>query len=416
MNDWLAILWAPRLATLMRVIGTRRLQPQLRALVCVAFLAGLLPLVGQDLLAENLNLTPIDLAFALVWIIGIVCALAAAQQAKYHRLAALIFTSGAGLATCITFIYLSAPDLALTQLLVEIVTTVLILLGLRWLPKRQDEGLRQTDSSMLMRRYVDLSIALAVGAGLALLAFVVMTRPHPGDGIAGYFLERAYTEGGGLNVVNVILVDFRGFDTLGEITVLCIVALSVFALLRRFRPAPESIPFPEQKRVQDALDIEHPDRRSGETIGDYLLVPSVIMRLLFPVIATLAVFLLLRGHDLPGGGFVAGLTLATAIILQYMAEGTVWVENRIRVFPLRWMAVGFLLALAAGIGGWAAGYPFLTSLTASVHRADPRRAPSLERAAVRSRRAVRRSGRHSADPDRTGASIRPHPSQAEGFR
>jgi multicomponent K+:H+ antiporter subunit A len=351
---------------LMRLIGTRRLQPQVRALVCVAFLAGLSPLVGQDLLAENFNLTPIDLAFALVWIIGIVCALAAAQQAKYHRLAALIFTSGAGLATCITFIYLSAPDLALTQLLVEIVTTVLILLGLRWLPKRQDEGLRQPDSSMLMRRYVDLSIALVVGVGLALLAFVVMTRPLPTGGIAGYFLEQAYTEGGGLNVVNVILVDFRGFDTLGEITVLCIVALSVFALLRRFRPAPESIPFPEQKRVQDALDIEHPDRRSGETIGDYLLVPSVIMRLLFPVIATLAVFLLLRGHDLPGGGFVAGLTLATAIILQYMAEGTAWVENRIRVFPLRWMAVGFLLALAAGIGGWAAGYPFLTSLTASV--------------------------------------------------
>ena len=75
---------------------------------------------------------------------------------------------------------------------------------LRWLPKRQDEGLRQTDSSMPMRRYVDLSIALAVGAGLAVLAFVVMTRPHPGDGIAGYFLQRAYTDGGELNAVNVI--------------------------------------------------------------------------------------------------------------------------------------------------------------------------------------------------------------------
>jgi multicomponent K+:H+ antiporter subunit A len=50
-----------------------------------------------------------------------------------------------------------------------------------------------------------------------------------------------------------------------------------------------------------------------------------------------------------------------------MAEGTVWVEDRIRVFPLRWMAVGFLLALAAGVGGWAADYPFLTSLTVPVH-------------------------------------------------
>ncbi|WP_072392805.1 monovalent cation/H+ antiporter subunit A [Hyphomicrobium sp. CS1GBMeth3] len=347
--------------SLLTVVGTRRLQPQMRAVVCVAFVAGLLPLAGQALLPQSLNLTPIDYAFALVWIIGIVCALATAQQAKFHRLAALIFMSGAGLATCITFIYLSAPDLALTQLLVEVVTTVLILLGLRWLPKRQDEGLLKTDSSMLMRRYVDLSIALVVGAGLALIAFAVMTRAPQVDGIAQYFLEKSYLEGGGRNVVNVILVDFRGLDTLGEITVLCIVALSVFALMRRFRPAPESIPVPEQKLAQEAFDRAHPNRRPGDTIAEYLLVPSVIMRLLFPVIGTFGIYLFLRGHNYPGGGFVAGLALAIAIILQYMAAGALWVEDRIRVFPLRWMGVGFLCALAAGVGTWIGGFPFLTS-------------------------------------------------------
>ncbi|WP_442909844.1 monovalent cation/H+ antiporter subunit A [Hyphomicrobium sp.] len=352
---------------LLGIVGTRRLQPQLRALVCVAFVAGLLPLAGASLLPSSLNLTPIDLAFALVWIIGIVCALATAQQAKYHRLAALIFMSVCGLATCITFVYLSAPDLALTQLLVEVVTTVLILLGLRWLPKRQDDGLLKTDSSMLMRRYVDLSIAIVAGAGVAVVAFAVMTRPLADGGVAQYFLEKAFAEGGGRNVVNVILVDFRGFDTLGEVTVLCIVALSVFALLRRFRPAPESIEVPEQKRVQEAFDIEHPDRHPGDTIADYLLVPSVIMRLLYPLIGLLAVYLFLRGHDYPGGGFVAGLTLAVAIILQYMAGGTVWVESRIRVFPLRWMAVGFLCALVAGTAAWAFGYPFLTSQMTDIH-------------------------------------------------
>lgn len=352
---------------LLSVVGTRRLQPQMRAVVCVAFVAGLIPLLGHALLPASLNLTPIDFAFALVWIIGIVCALATAQQAKFHRLAALIFMSGAGLATCITFIYLSAPDLALTQLLVEVVTTVLILLGLRWLPKRQDERLIKTDSSMLMRRYVDLSIAIVVGTGLALIAFAVMTRAAHVDGIAQYFLEKSYPEGGGRNVVNVILVDFRGFDTLGEITVLCIVALSVFALLRRFRPAPESIPVPEQKRVQEAFDHDHPDRHAGDTIAEYLLVPSVIMRLLFPVIGTLGIYLFLRGHNYPGGGFVAGLTLAIAIILQYMAAGALWVEDRIRVFPLRWMAVGFLCALGAGIGTWIGGFPFLTSQMVDLH-------------------------------------------------
>ena len=81
----------------------------------------------------------LDLAFALVWAVGIACALGAAYQAKFHRLAALILLGGAGLVTCISFVWLSAPDLALTQLVVETVTTVLLLLGLRWLPKRIEE-------------------------------------------------------------------------------------------------------------------------------------------------------------------------------------------------------------------------------------------------------------------------------------
>ena len=95
---------------------------------------------GETLCRSPFDLTPIDFAFALVWLIGIVCAVATAYQAKYHRLAALILMGGAGLVTCITFVWLSAPDLALTQLLVEIVTTVLILLGLRWLPMRLERS------------------------------------------------------------------------------------------------------------------------------------------------------------------------------------------------------------------------------------------------------------------------------------
>ena len=90
-------------------------------------------------------------------------------------------------------------------------------------------------------------IAVGAGAGLATLAYAAMTRPTP-DTISRFFVENAYIQGGGTNIVNVILVDFRGFDTLGEITVLGVVALTVYALLRRFRPAPESIPVPEQQR------------------------------------------------------------------------------------------------------------------------------------------------------------------------
>jgi multicomponent K+:H+ antiporter subunit A len=294
--------------------------------------------------------------------VGAACAVGAAYKAKFHRVAALILTGGAGLVTCITFVWLSAPDLALTQLLVETVTTVLLLLGLRWLPKRIEgvgSGIEVTAAAR-MRRIRDLAIAILAGAGLAMLAYGAMTRPLP-DSISAYFLEHAYTEGGGTNVVNVILVDFRGFDTLGEITVLGVVALTVYALLRRFRPAPESIDAPEQQRLQNAYEDNHPDRRRGDGVADDLMVPALIMNLLFPVIGMMAVFLFLRGHDMPGGGFVAGLTMAVAFILQYMAGGTRWVEPRLRIHPVRWMGLGLLLAAGTGAGAWLFARPFLTS-------------------------------------------------------
>ena len=130
----------------------------------------------------------------------------------------MILMGGAGLATCITFAWFSAPDVALTQLLAEIATTVLILLGLRWLPKRMPVA---DDASLAMRfrRFRDITLAVLVGLGAAIASYAVMTRDAP-DGIANYFLENAYKLGGGTNVVNVMLVDFRGFDTMGEITVL----------------------------------------------------------------------------------------------------------------------------------------------------------------------------------------------------
>jgi multicomponent K+:H+ antiporter subunit A len=137
--------------------------------------------------------------------------------------------------------------------------------------------------------------------------------------------------------------------------------LTVFALLLRFRPATESLETPEQQRFQNAFDDDHPDRKKGDSIAEYLLVPSVIMRWMFPVIGMLAAFLFFRGHDLPGGGFAAGIAMSIAFILQYMAGGTRWVEERLRIHPLRWMAIGLTVATATGLGAWVFGYPFLTS-------------------------------------------------------
>jgi multicomponent K+:H+ antiporter subunit A len=303
---------------------------------------------------------PPGVAFVLVWIVGAGCALAAAFQAKYHRLAALVLSGGAGLATCVTFAWFSAPDLALTQLLVEIVATVLLLLGLRWLPKRMEDIPGEGTARARIRRTRDLVIALAGGGGLAIVSYAAMVWPLEGS-IAVNFLDRAYTEGGGRNVVNVILVDFRGFDTLGEITVLGIAAITVYTLLRRFRPARDSVDTPEQKQFQERFDADRYAAGKDPLTSHYMLVPGLIMRLLFPVVAMMAAFLFLRGHDLPGGGFVAGLTLAIAFILQYMAGGVRWVEGRLRVLPVRWIGAGLLVAALTGAGAWWFGRPFLTT-------------------------------------------------------
>src|SRR5690606_11644978 len=143
-----------------------------------------------------------------------------------HSFAALITLAGTGLAMVLYFVWLSAPDLALTQLVGEGTTTVPLLLGVRCLPRpvpaperTPHEQLRAT-----ARRLRDGVVAAVAGAGVALLAYAGMTLAPANrlrfDSLRSYFVENAYEGTGGRNVVNVLLVDFRAFDTLGEITVL----------------------------------------------------------------------------------------------------------------------------------------------------------------------------------------------------
>ncbi|MBR0651222.1 monovalent cation/H+ antiporter subunit A [Roseomonas terrae] len=343
------------------VLGTRRLQPQLRLLVGIAILAGATAAWWRGFGPGNLPPSPVDPVLLLIWVVGGACSLGAAWLAKFHRLAALILVGGAGLVVCITFVWFSAPDLALTQLTVEVVTTVLLLLGLRWLPKRvQLPGERGPEVLSRTRRLRDLALATGAGLGMAALAYATMTRTPP-DLLARHFLARAYTEGGGTNVVNVILVDFRGFDTLGEIFVVAAVALTTYALLRRFRPAQDSVEIPEQQRDQAATDANEAGRAEPGRVADWLLVPFTLTRLLFPVMLIVAMYLLLRGHDLPGGGFSAGMVVAIAIILQYMIGGTEWTEDRLRLRPQLWVGAGLLLAAGTGLAAWLFGRPFMTS-------------------------------------------------------
>ena len=353
-----------------RRVSTRRLQVQLFLLVLGALVAGFIPLYNSGLTWGDLPKIPGSGVFVMLWLIAIACALGAAWQAKYHRLAALTMVSVCGLMTCITFVWFSAPDLALTQLVVEVVTTVLILLGLRWLPRRNEDvaPLPSTLNRARARRLRDLVLSVLVGGGMALLSYAMLTRATP-NAISSFYLGQSLPLGGGSNVVNVMLVDFRGFDTLGEITVLAAVALTVFALLRRFRPPKESIALPAQQRLlaSDVVtDLVNPRSASDTALG-FMMVPAVLVRLLLPIAFMVSMYLFMRGHNQPGGGFVAGLVMSVAFILQYMVAGTQWVEAQMSLRPLRWMGTGLLVATLTGLGSMVLGYPFMTTHTAHLH-------------------------------------------------
>ncbi|WNW10882.1 monovalent cation/H+ antiporter subunit A [Pseudomonas sp. DTU_2021_1001937_2_SI_NGA_ILE_001] len=358
--------WARRFE---RLMTTRRLQAQLFALVLAAVVLGFIPMYFSGLTWGDRPKIPGSGVFVTLWLIAIACALGAAWQGKYHRLAALIMVSVCGLMTCITFVWFSAPDLALTQLVVEVVTTVLILLGLRWLPRRNEAvAATSTRFKARARRVRDFTLAVVVGGGMAALSYAMLTRQTP-NMISSYYLSRALPEGGGTNVVNVMLVDFRGFDTFGEITVLSVVALTVFALLRRFRPPKESIPLPAQQRLlarDVATDLVNPRSASDTALG-FMMVPAALVRLLLPIAFLVSMYLFMRGHNQPGGGFVAGLVMSVAFILQYMVAGTQWVEAHMSLRPQRWIGTGLICAVLTGLGAMALGYPFMTTHTAHLH-------------------------------------------------
>jgi multicomponent K+:H+ antiporter subunit A len=197
--------------------------------------------------------------------------------------------------------------------------------------------------STSVRRWRDVGLAVLAGGGSAALMMAVLTRPY--DTIAGYFLENSKPGGGGTNVVNVILVDFRGFDTLGEITVLVIAGLAIYALLHNFDlTAPKT----------DALGRPWVQDR-------FPMILAQITRPLMPLALLFAVYIFLRGHNEPGGGFIAGLIVASVLILQYVSSGIVWTRPRLSVDNHVIMAWGLVIAVLTGVGSWVVGYPFLTS-------------------------------------------------------
>ncbi len=319
------------------------LQRYLLLLVGFALAAGVAPLLqsppGQIAAPGPDAAGPMpDGAFLAVWAIGVAATLATAA-AHRQRLLALVLVGAVGLVVSLAFVWFSAPDLALTQILVEVVTIILMMLALRWLPQTGAPEARP------LRKVRDLAIAAGAGIGIAALAFAVLGRPL--DSISPYFLQTAVPQGGGANAVNVILVDYRGFDTFGEITVLGIAGIVIWALVAGARGGAQP------GAGASPLDSAAPPASS--------LLLAVISRVLLPLATLASVYLFLRGHNLPGGGFIAGLVLAIALILQFVANGEQWVRERAPTDFRPWIGWGLLVAGATGIASWLLGAPFLTS-------------------------------------------------------
>jgi len=308
-----------------------------QALLLLAALAmTALGLSNVSSLTGSAGIQPVD---GLVMLGAAVMMLGAIGSALAHRwrLVSLLMLSVVGLTVSLTFIRFSAPDLALTQLSVEVASMILMILALFFLPQRPPLWV---SSRRIMR---DVLLAGSLGLIIASLNYALLTREVAS--ISDFFLTESVPGGGGTNVVNVILVDFRGFDTRGEITVLTLAGLATYKLLNRLRL------FKPSGNLEGIRWSRH----------RYPLILDVVAQIILPIALLVSFYIFLRGHNQPGGGFIAGLVTAIALLLQYIARGYEWTSQRLKVsFPFI-SVLGLTIAVSTGLGSWLFGYPFLTS-------------------------------------------------------
>lgn len=291
-------------------------------MVCVTLIAlvGLFAIDDLPSVVGNPS-QPLDWALVALVFAGVV----AAVRAK-TRISAIVVTGVVGFAMTVWFFVLGAADVALTQLLVEILTVCVMVLLLRRLPAK---------FSIAPLRQRMVAVVVALGAGLAAgLGVWALTGRREMSSAAAFFLHEGEERTGGANIVNTILVDFRALDTLGELTVLGVAGIAIAALLQGRQLTP----------IRSAhLDLSTPLANARENS----VFVDQITRLLGPVIILISVILLLRGHYEPGGGFIAALVGGAGFALRYLAAPS---EEEARV---RWpylLLIGSGIALGAGTG------------------------------------------------------------------
>jgi multicomponent Na+:H+ antiporter subunit A len=256
------------------------------------------------------------------------------------RMAAVLSLGVVGYGMALVFLLYGGPDLAVTQFAIETLGVALFALVIARLPRYR---LLSTPAG----RVRDLLLAGAGGALFSLLALAAIQARAPSR-LTPFFAENSLVLAYGRNVVNVILVDFRGFDTLGEITVLGIAAIGIYALIS-MRPA-------------DEPDVPRPEQASAAAAGARSLILSAAVRLLLPLLLVFSVFLLIRGHNAPGGGFAGGLVAAAGFVLYALADGVVRARRALPLGERTFIPLGLLIALASALLSLWQGQPFMTGV------------------------------------------------------
>lgn len=312
--------------------GSLRLHMALMTLVVsVSVLGGLLLLNAQPFDGHALS------EVTLPGVIGCLLALGGAAGAAFMagRLALVASLGASGLGLALFFVSINAPDVALTQLMVETLTVVFLAMVLRRMPMVPASGAR-TQALNLWHA----GVAILFGLAVSLLIMTAVSQPLPGD-LADWFLANSLPGGHGSNVVNVILVDFRAVDTLGEILVVAIAALAASTLL-------------------GAGQLQQEKPRGLPEFGSLLLRQG--MRPLATILLVVSLALLWRGHNLPGGGFIGGLVAATGFTLMVVTFGRGIQRGLARIAPPTIIGLGLACAVGAGLFGLVSQVSFMTGL------------------------------------------------------
>ena len=301
----------------------------------------------------------------------IVAGLIAVRARK--RYTGVVLVSVTGLGMVLLFATSGAPDLALTQILVETVTLVAFALVLRRIPARMGE---HNASVHPLARAI---LGAGVGLTMALVA-IVASGARTATPISVSFPELAYELGHGKNVVNVALVDLRGWDTMGELSVLVLAATGVASLVfvthRADTLSTLTAPLPDMRTTRplvETLDGPRPQTvdirgRRAWLVGGQRVSPEnrsimleVIVRILFHTIIIVSLYLLFAGHNLPGGGFAGGLVAGMALVMRYIAGGRYELGAAAPTDAGRFLGIGMSLAVACAIIPLFFGAPPLTS-------------------------------------------------------